>query len=300
MKVDNFVLITAARNEAKFIPITLDSVVSATFRPLRWVIVDDNSDDDTAGVVQRYAEANDFIHLVHAPPRAKRDFASKVLAHNFGCRFVRDLEYRFIGNLDADVSFREDYFQKLIRKFDSDHRLGLAGGTLYEKSGERYAVRPGNRIRCVPGAIQFFRKACYESIGGYIPLELGCEDAAAEAMARMRGWGVRSFPDIPVFHNRPLALKGARLLRHLMRGGAADCRLGYHPLYELAKATRRLVQKPYVFGSVMQLAGFCMASVRHDRHSVPQSLVRYIRSEEIRLLRRYVFRRPRDSSFIPV
>jgi Glycosyltransferases involved in cell wall biogenesis len=50
-----YVLITSARNEEAFIAKTLDSVVSQTVLPERWVIVDDGSTDHTAEVVERYA-----------------------------------------------------------------------------------------------------------------------------------------------------------------------------------------------------------------------------------------------------
>ena len=43
----SFVLITAARNEETYIEKTIQSVVAQTVLPLRWVIVNDGSDDAT-------------------------------------------------------------------------------------------------------------------------------------------------------------------------------------------------------------------------------------------------------------
>ena len=51
----DYVLITAARNEADVIRVTLDSVVVQSRLPERWVIVDDGSTDSTAAIVEEYA-----------------------------------------------------------------------------------------------------------------------------------------------------------------------------------------------------------------------------------------------------
>ena len=49
-----YVLVTPARNEQTFIEKTIESVIHQTALPLKWVIVDDGSTDDTAAIVKRY------------------------------------------------------------------------------------------------------------------------------------------------------------------------------------------------------------------------------------------------------
>ena len=56
-----YVLITPAYNEGRFIGKTIESVLAQTRRPLRWVIVDDGSTDDTWEIVRRYAARCGFI-----------------------------------------------------------------------------------------------------------------------------------------------------------------------------------------------------------------------------------------------
>ena len=62
-----YVLVTAARNEQAFIALTLASVVKQSILPLRWVIVDDGSTDDTAKIVGEYAARFPFIELMSRP-----------------------------------------------------------------------------------------------------------------------------------------------------------------------------------------------------------------------------------------
>src|SRR5271166_5699577 len=110
LKLPTYVLITAARNEAQFIELTIKSVVSQTVRPRKWVIVSDGSTDGTDDIVSKYAAEYPWIELVRMPERRERHFAGKVHAFSAGYAKVRDLDYDVIGNLDADITFDEGYF----------------------------------------------------------------------------------------------------------------------------------------------------------------------------------------------
>ncbi len=79
-----YALITPARNEARFIELTLKSVVAQTVRPVKWVIVSDGSTDGTDEIVGKYAAANPWIKLVRQPVRTERSFAGKAVAFSAG------------------------------------------------------------------------------------------------------------------------------------------------------------------------------------------------------------------------
>src|SRR5438105_13923422 len=59
-----YVLVTPARNEAKYIEGAIKSVVAQTARPLKWVIVSDGSTDGTDDIVRRYATVHRWIELI--------------------------------------------------------------------------------------------------------------------------------------------------------------------------------------------------------------------------------------------
>src|SRR5208337_4086242 len=127
LKLPTYVLITAARDEAEFIELTIKSVASQTVRPLKWIIVSDGSTDGTDTIVSKYAAEYPWIELVRMPERRERHFAGKVHAFNAGYARVRDLDYEVIGNLDGDISFDEDYFSLLLGRLAEDSTLGLVG-----------------------------------------------------------------------------------------------------------------------------------------------------------------------------
>jgi hypothetical protein len=202
---------------------------------------------------------------------------------------LKKLEYGFVGNLDADVSFNSDYYEKIIGKFGLDAKLGLAGGVIYEEDNGRFESRRFNTIRSVAHACQTFRRECFESISGYIPLPFGGSDTVAEVMARMKGWKVRAFPEIRVFHHRRTcgaegALKGG------FRQGLMDFSIGCHPLFEILKCVARWRARPYLLYAGMRLTGFCWGKIRREKKIVPEDFVRYLREEELARVRRLIFR----------
>src|SRR3954463_9907207 len=96
-RLQRYVMITPARNEAAFIELTLKSMVAQTLKPLKWVIVSDGSTDGTDDIVKRYASEHSWVELLRAPERKERHFAGKVHAFNAGRERVKDLDYDFIG-----------------------------------------------------------------------------------------------------------------------------------------------------------------------------------------------------------
>jgi len=178
-----YVLITAARNEERYIRRTLDSVVAQTHRPLRWVIISDASTDRTDDLVKEYRQRCDWIDLIRMPEHRDRSFAAKVQCVQAGLEQVRHVHFDVVGSLDADISFAPDYFEFLLAKFAENPRLGVAG-TPFVEAGRHYDYRFTN-IEHVSGACQLFRRECFEEIGGYVPIKGGGIDWMAVTTARM-------------------------------------------------------------------------------------------------------------------
>jgi biofilm PGA synthesis N-glycosyltransferase PgaC len=278
-KCPAYVLITAAYNEETYIERTILSVVSQTLPPQRWVIVSDGSTDRTDEIVLEYAKTNPFIELLPLREKHKRNFGAQVNAINAGYQQIRNLDFDFVGNLDADVSFAPDYFSRLVEWIERNSDVGLAGGFIYEEIGEKFQSRETNTFRSVAHAVQLFRRECYDAIGGYIPLRYGGPDWCAEIMARMKGWRVESLPELPVFHHRPTG-GGTGLLRYWYQQGSMDYSLGSHPLFEIVKCVRRMRSKPYVLGACARLTSFVLAHFCEEERPVSEGFVAFLRKEQ--------------------
>ena len=279
----SYVLVTAARNEAEFIDLTIRSVIAQTVRPLKWVIVSDGSTYDTDEIVKSYARDYPWIELVQMPARRERHFAGKAYAFNAGLDRVESLHYDVIGNLDADVSFDEGYFAFLLGKFTEDASLGVAGTAFKDKS-LHYDYRFVS-IEHVAGPLQVFRRKCLEEIGGYVASKSGGVDHIAVITARMKGWKTRTFPEWTYRHHRDMgtAAQGRVMARY--KSGALDYALGGHPVWEICRTVYQMTQPPYIVGGLALLAGYTSAAARRVDRPVARELVQFRRREQMHRLK---------------
>ncbi len=286
--MDNqYVLVTAAYNEEKFIEPTLRSIVEQTSRPVEWIVVSDGSTDATDEIVKRYAAEYPFIRLHRITKDHPRNFTAQVSAINEGLQQLASKSHAFVGNLDADITLDPGYFEALIDKFQKDTALGLGGGTIYERSRSgMFLPRKTNAHHSVAHACQLFRRQCFEVIGGaYVPLPYGGPDTVAEVSARMMRWKVQSFDDLKVYHHRfTNGAEGA--VKGCFRQGKMDYSLGALPSFELIKIARRLGDRPLVFGAIARFAGFISSYLANDRRAVEKEFITYLRAEQAQRVRR--------------
>ena len=282
-EIKKYVIITPARNEEAYIEKTLESVVSQTVLPERWVIVSDGSTDRTDDIVRKYLPGRPWIELLRMPEHRDRQFAAKVHAFNAGYEKVKDTEYEIIGNLDADISFDQNYFQFILSKFDEDQSLGVAG-TPFVEDGKHYDYRFTN-IEHVSGACQLFRRECFETIGGYIPIKGGGIDWTAVTTARMKGWKTRTFTETVCFHHRKMGTGNTRALMTCFRQGQKDYFLGNHPLWEVFRVLYQVGKKPRGIGGVLILLGYLWALVNGIEIVISKELKSFIRKEQMQRLK---------------
>jgi len=280
-----YVLVTAAYNEEAHIADTLRSVASQHALPRRWVIVSDGSTDRTDEIVLEWADRYPFIEFVRVDRSARHSFAAKVHALRQGFARAADVEYDFIGVLDADVSFEPDYFLRLMEHFTNEPRLGIAGGNI-EQHVDGVVVPRVKHLNSVAGAVQFLRRECFEQTGGLPALRYGGEDAAMEITARMYGWKTRTFPDLKVVHFGLVGAGAGGPLKARFKGGRVNSDLGYHPLFLLARSVYRVKEQPYLLGSLAELIGFAVGKARNRQPSIDRDVVRFLRREQVTKLRR--------------
>ena len=285
--IPRYVLITPARNEARFIAQGIESVVAQTARPVRWVIVSDGSTDGTDEIVQHAAEQNPWIELVRMPERQERNFAGKVHAFNAGYARVQDLEWEFVGSLDADITFEPDYFAFLLGKAQEDQTLGLVGTPFQETSGESYDYRFVN-IEHVSGACQLFRRECFAAIGGYMAVKGGSIDHIAVITARMKGWKTRTFTEKFCLHHREMGTAQQSVVRSRFLYGAKDYRIGNHPLWEAFRTIHQMRKRPWIVGGAALGSGYLWAWITGIERPVSGELMAFHRHEQMQRLKKFV------------
>lgn len=277
-----YVLVTPARDEEATIGRTIESVLSQTNHPAEWVVVSDGSTDGTDECVKKAARQHPWIRLIQIPPRPQRSFAAVVENTEKGIAALETDEHDYVGLLDADVVFQKDYFDKLMQRFEEDPQLGLAGGVVIDIGTPRDRL-PRNRLD-VPGAVQFFRRSCLESLGRLQALPEGGWDALTCAVARMNGYKTLLCTDLIVDHLKPRNISQGGMLRRKWQMGVRDYAMGYHPVFEFAKCLGRASTPPLILGAVVWFLGYVSGSVKRIPRVVPAMVVRHVRSEQLRRL----------------
>lgn len=288
-----YVLVTPARNEEAFIEGTIVSLVAQTVRPLRWIIVSDGSTDGTDAIVQRYASQHAWIELIRMPDRRDRQFAAKARAFAAGYERLKPLAFDLVGNLDADITLPPDYYEFLLARFAERPKLGVAGTPFVEDATQpdvhSYSHGAAN-LTHVSGACQIFRRACFDDVGGYVPIKGGAIDWIAVTTARMKGWETRTFLERVCFHHRKIGTGNHSPLVAKFHYGRKAYYVGGHPVWETLRGVFQMRESPFLIGGLYHIFGYWWSCVTRVHRPVSRELMAFHRSEQMARLNR-IFRR---------
>ena len=147
-KPPQYVLLTAARNEAAYVGRIIQAVASQSVLPVRWLIVDDGSTDGTSDVVAASGGALDFLRCVRRNrANGSRDFRAKSEALHLAWQHLEGLAFDYVGVLDADTEVSPDYYERVIALLERDRQFGIAGGWVWEATGDEFRPRPSKSDR---------------------------------------------------------------------------------------------------------------------------------------------------------
>ena len=279
----NYVIISPVRDEAKFIASTIRCVAAQTILPCEWIIVDDGSSDGTAEIVESHSTQYSWIRLVRRNNRGFRHSGRGVVeAFHEGMDHLHSTDWQFLVKLDGDLSFADNYFERLFLEFHKNTSLGIAGGVLFSSNG----AEPLKPERCpqfhVRGATKVYRRECWDAIGGLISSPGW--DIVDESKANMHGWTTHSFSEAAVIHHRPTGTAESKW-KDQLKNGRAYYVAGYHPLFLAAKCVYRMASKPYITGAAGIALGYLSAwSSGNPKQVNDPALVRFVRRQQLRRL----------------
>jgi poly-beta-1,6-N-acetyl-D-glucosamine synthase len=281
-----YALVSPVKDEAEHLPLTFASVLSQTYRPVRWVIVDDGSSDGTLQIAYSYSRAVPWISVVAASADSEGERAR-------GGRVVRAFErgraeiherHEIVVKLDGDIELPPDYFARTAGVFAADARAGIVGGRVHVpgRGGRWVPERVGRHT--VHGAIKAYRLSCLSDFGG-LRASMGW-DGIDEYGAKARGWKVIPLAELHVRHHAHRGSK-QRWWRARLEEGRGARYMGYQPSFLLARACyRMLVERPPLLGGGALLAGWLAATVRKDPLVDDPEAVAALRAEQRSRLRR--------------
>jgi poly-beta-1,6-N-acetyl-D-glucosamine synthase len=253
-----YLLISPCRDEAQYLRRTLDSVATQSVLPALWVIVDDGSNDGTPAILAAYARRLPYLRVVQRTNRGRREVGPGVIeAFYAGLETVRLEEFDYLCKLDMDLDLPVRYFELLMRRMESDPRVGTTSGKpwfVHPQSGALVPEICGDEMSV--GMTKFYRVACFTEIGGFVRQVMW--DGIDCHRARMLGWIAESIDEEPLrfVHLRPQGASHKGIWTGRLRAGFGQYFMGTSPLYYLAVALYRLPAHPVLIGSVAMLWGY--------------------------------------------
>ncbi len=264
---------------------TLDSVVAQSLTPSLWVIVDDGSTDETPQILAEYTAQHDWIRVVQKPDRGHRAVGPGVIeAFYAGYDTIDPGDYAYSCKMDLDLDLPPRYFETLIKKMEGDPRIGTSSGKPYMRvNGALVSERRGDEMSA--GMTKFYRRDCFEAIGGYVREVMW--DAIDCHKARALGWIAVSWdePDLRFEHLRPMGSSQTSIYTGRRRHGFGQYFMGSDPLFYLATCVFRMAEPPYVLGGLAMAQGYFGAWARGERQLDDPELVAFIRAYQRRALR---------------
>jgi glycosyltransferase involved in cell wall biosynthesis len=190
-------VLTAVRNGARYIADTVVSIRSQTFEDWEHIIVDDASDDETPGLLQRMAADDRRIKVLR-----RTASGGPYAAANEG---LRGANGRYVVMIDGDDVARPDRIANQIDFLEDNPELQVCAGGWQEidASGARVGdprVPPSNTSRSLSWSLPVVsgvahstmcvRRSALTEIGGYPELSIAGDYAVWLELARRNWLGV--------------------------------------------------------------------------------------------------------------
>ncbi|MEM0575411.1 glycosyltransferase [Flavobacterium polysaccharolyticum] len=280
-----YYIVIPSYNEEALIGLTLQSLISQTVLPSKIVVVNDNSTDRTADVVLAFAKNNPYISLVNKSSENIHLPGSKVIqAFEKGFETLDD-NYDLIVKIDADLIFPSNYFETIIKHFQSDERIGMVGGFCYiEKNGEWILENLTDKDH-IRGALKAYRKETFKQIGGLKPA-MGW-DTVDELLCKFYNWKVVTDESLHVKHLKPTGASYNKAARY--KQGEAFYSLGYGFIITAISSLKLAMRK----GRPLLFIDYMMGFLKAKSSGKPL----FVTAEQAKFFRNYRWKKMKEKLF---
>ncbi len=270
----NFYIVIPAHNEQDFIHLTLNSLVSQTLQPKRLVIVNDNSTDNTEGIVNSYIENHNWISIVNSASSKKHIPGAKIVNAFYKGFDTLDDDYDIICKFDADLIFPDNYLETLAYHFKSNQKLGMAAGFCYIKKNKKWVIEGLTNTDHIRGGLKAYTKTCFAQIGQLKP-SMGW-DTIDELLAKYYSFELLTDHSLQVKHLKPTGKNYNRnASKHLQGEAFYKMRLGF--ILSFLAALKLAFKKKSLLLFIDYNLGYLNALITKTKPIVTKSQGRFIR-----------------------
>ena len=277
-----YVIVSPVRNEEQYVEKTLNAVISQSILPAEWVLVNDGSSDKTADIIEPYTRKYPWIKLIHLNDRGYY-LPGEGVVNTFykGYEALQTTDWEFLVKLDCDLSFEQDYFETLLKRFNQDPHLGIASGCIYNVIGGKL-IKEKSQEDHPFGASKMYRRECFEEIGGI--KRIPGWDLADLLAAQMKNWNTRCYFDVVVAHYKIGGIRRTGITKGKFLQGRFQYRFGYTFFYTLLKSFYHLTSRPYIISGLGLITGYIYAVIKKDDRYYDDDMIKFLRKRQQKFL----------------
>lgn len=283
-----YVIITPVRDEEKYIEKTIISVINQTILPNEWLIVNDNSIDNTVKIINNYKDNYKFINIIDYPFNKDRIPGKGVIqAFNFGYSKLYTKEYDFIVKLDADLSFDSCLFENIFNEFEKEGDLGLASGLVVDAATRKPVTN--SYIEYTYGACKIYKKECFTRI---IPIEaIKGWDMLDNLKIQQLGYKTLIIKSQILYHLKPMNKAVGVSYENYLKG-YYDAYYRYLKIFVFIKFMKLLLIRPFIIGGLYYLKGY-IKNILFDKSNYHDiSVIKLLHTQQKRRLKNIIIGKP--------
>ncbi len=280
MQNRNYILITPLKDEEKTISLVISSVLNQTIKPRLWVIINDNSKDNSLRIIKEKTKKIEWIKVI--TKKINREYNwfgySKVINEGINYCIYRNLfhflDINYLAILDSDTIVDPNYFEKLIDGFLKDNLIGVLSGKMYLKNKKKWQLEKSKRV---VGPARMYRINILEKIG-YFP-KTPSPDTVSDIKIKNKGYKMFSINDVRAFHYRASLNKENSSLKGYFIFGRSRYILSAPFIFiTIISFKISFTKKPFIISGILFFLGYITGFFTKEKRIYDKEVVIYWKS----------------------
>ena len=297
----SYILITPFKDEEKNLNNLKDTVLNQTVKPLLWVLVDSYSLDNSFDVAKKLTENYNWIHIIKQNKLFEKGYGHVNISEsiNEGYEYAKNLcihkeiDYDYIGKLDAAVLLEKHYFEVLIKEMKKNENLAFSCGVGFFILGDNKRITTiySSKSKTIGVTdIRLYQKDFFDEMNGY-PLNYS-PDTILLIKAVTRGWDIKITNST---YSQKLRLGGIggsnqRIWSSYKLKGRAYYFLGYDIIFLFLNSFYMSIKFPPHYQGLAMIHGYILSILNRDKKIEDEEVRGYFEKRIIRVLKSIIYK----------
>jgi len=291
----DYIMITPMYNESTYLQKLKETILNQTVRPALWVIGDGNSTDNSYAIATETFKEYDWIHIIRQKHFYNNGYSHQNISYNTNdcldyarnTSAEKNIEYAFVGNMDASLYLSNMCFELLKQEMEKDPGLAFTCAQQISQPISINEINNKGPFKIYKGLnnCRLYRKEFIYEIGGY-PITFS-PDSVLKVKALNRGWRIKKVEKAYTLQRRrPGCKRGCWKGYQLFGNGMYN--LGYHPLLLLLNVLYTSISYPYYIGLAIGY-GYIQAFIRNDQKITDSEVREYFWNKRLAEIAKGIF-----------